>query len=170
MTNDTQIRQPGRLAGSRRRITHAVGRVERWQTILVALIGSCATIAVAVIGVAASAAGGESQSGRDRISVDTVSFSEHGGAWQIEMRGTYKSSRADGYLLAIAILRVSGGRTQWFVSEPIEPDQDGRWVARILLAAHRQSVTVLAFVPSGGCAPGNVCGANPEALRQALEN
>ncbi|WP_132197574.1 MULTISPECIES: hypothetical protein [Kribbella] len=170
MTTDLQIRNPARLAGNRRRITRAGGRLERWQTILVALIGSCATIAVAVIGLAATTTDGESQPSRHRITVDTVSISRHGAAWQIEVRGTYKPMRTDGYLFAIAILRVSGGPSQWFVSGPIEPDQDGRWVAQILLEAPRHSITVMALLASSGCAPGNVCGPNPEAIRQAPEN
>jgi hypothetical protein len=170
MTNDAQIRHPARLPGNRRPITRAGGRLERWQTILVALIGSCATIAVAVIGLAATTADGESQPSRHWITVDTVSFSRHGAAWQIEVRGTYKPTRADGYLFAIAILRISGATTQWFVSEPIEPDQDGRWAAQILLDAPRQSVTVMALLPSSDCAPGDVCDPSSEAIRRALEN
>jgi len=166
---DPQIRHPGRLAGNRRRTSRVAGRLERWQTILVALIGSSATIAVAVIGLAATTADGESEP-RRQMTVDTVSFSRRGAAWQIEVRGSYQPVRVDGYLFAIAILRVSGGTPQWFVSEPIKPDQDGHWVAQILLEGLRQSVTVMALLPSSGCASGNACGPSPEALRQALEN
>jgi len=166
MRNDPQNRHGARLAGSRRSIKRAGGRLERWQTILVALIGACATIAAALIGLVATT-GGESQSSRHRITVDAVSFVRQGAAWQIEVRGTSRPVHRDGYLFVIAILRISVGTTQWFVSDPVEPDQDGRWVAQILVEAPGHAITVMAVFASSGCAVGNVCGPNPDIVRRA---
>lgn len=105
------------------------------------------------------------------LSIDQVSFSTNDGEVTLVVSGIYHAQSGDGYLFAVARpSRIPYGTANWLVSEPVTPGQNGRWTADITLttAESRQKMTVFAVL-AGGCPPGAVCAAPPEAVRQEIE-
>jgi hypothetical protein len=114
---------------------------------------------------------GAQGAGSTHLSIEQMSFSTDNGQVTLIVSGIYHAHPGDGDLYAIARpSRIPHGTGNWLVSEPVTPDQDGRWTADIALttAESHQKMTVFAVL-AAGCPPGNTCALDPEVERQNIE-
>jgi hypothetical protein len=143
--------------------------------VTIALIGAIATIVAAVIQTSGSSSNSNnpsaSPSNSSHLLIESVSFSNDSGKVILVVSGIYHQQAGDGYLYAVArSSKVPYGTAYWLVSEPVTPNQNGRWTADITLttAESHHKMTVFAVL-AGGCPPPNSCGPSPEAVRQGIE-
>ena len=155
-----------------------------WQAVIVAIITAVATVVAALIATHGSTSNISASPPPlpttfspappptptpSHLEISRVSFSIDNGKVVLIVAGTYHPRDGDGYLYAVARpSRVSFGTTNWLVSEPVTPNKNGQWIAKITLMTPRQRVTVFAVL-AGGCPPGEVCGAPPEVIRSEIQ-
>lgn len=151
--------------------------LERWQTVIAAIIGAVGAIAAVVIPIAinnnaspgthSNTASSDSSDPGNRLAIDSISFGGVPPNVRIDVQGTYQKQSGDGYLFAMA-KRANRTPSVWLVSDPVVPNKKGHWIAHILIGNSSPPMTVLAVL-AGGCPPDVLCGPSLQAVAQDLQ-